>query len=294
MSEITVMCPHCGAALTGDSDFLGEEVGCPDCGNDFVAENFSEFFEGSESAPAGEESISARLKKFRLDPSLLKKGGSKSFLEDDDFEPQPSNDSVFTDTERGVKRPAAYRYQNSTNPGARRPAVSRRQSGKAASSSGTAAPASPAKRPVPVSRKKKSFDLLIAREGGSRIFRLDPWFWIFFSLGTLLLGAGVFNVLYAPGYEGEFKDWGGSVIYQPNSGRRGEALIGESALVAAKNTVVICEGLKHINRNISNIGTHYQGMHEMIVGFTLMFGSGFFFFCALISFLYSARLPAKE
>ena len=67
-----------------------------------------------------------------------------------------------------------------------------------------------------------------------------------------------------------------------------------SALVAAKNTVVICEGLKHINRNISNIGTHYQGTHEMIVGFALMFGSGFFFFCALISFLYSARLPAKE
>jgi len=259
MSEITIRCPFCGVSLSGDSDFLGEEVGCPDCGNNFIAKAFTGYFEESESVP------------------------------------HSSNDSVFTDTERGVKRPAAFRHQGSVERGAKRPAALRRQAGKSASFSGSMAPSSPAMRPVPVRRRKKSFDLLIAsRASGPRIFELNPWFWIFFSIGVLLFSAGIFNVLYAPGYDGEFKDWGGALIYQPNPKRKGDALVSDSAYVAAKNTVVICEGLKHINRNISNIGTHYLGMHEMVVGFAMIFGSGFFFFCALISFLYSARLPAEK
>ena len=301
MSEITIMCPYCGAALSGDSDFLGEEVGCPDCGNKFVAEAVTDFHEESVAAPAGEESVSASLKRFRLDPEVFKKIPPAESFEAQ----QDPNDSVFTDTERGVKRPAAFRRQSPHNhpgyPAAAhrtiKTAPPRRHTEKfvRASDDDEAASASPARKTVPAGgRKKKPLDQLLAGKSGTRVFELNPWFWIFFSIGVIMFSIGVFNVLNASEYDGEFKDWGGTRVYQPNSSRNGDISLGDPAFAAAKNTVVLCEGLKCINRNFGNIGSHYQGLQEMFIGFTLIFGSGFFFFCALISFLYSARLPEKE
>lgn len=305
MPEITIMCPYCGTSLSGDSSFLGDEVGCPDCGNKFIAEAASGSCEGPGPASAGEESVSASLKKFKFDPETLKNIRAAPAAEPFEAEQDP-NDSVFTDTERGVKRPAAFRRQSPHDPGPSaaahrtiRPAPTRRRMEKfaGASAEDEAAPAAfPARKTVPAGgRKNKPLDQILAGKSGSRVFELTAWFWIFFSIGVVMFSIGVFNVLNASEYDVEFRDWGGTRIYQPNSSRKGDISLGDPAFAAAKNTVVLCEGLKCINRNFGNIGSHYQGLQQMFLGFTLVFGSGFFFFCSLITFLYSARLPeAKE
>lgn len=152
MSEVTVMCPYCEASLTGDSDFLGEEVGCPDCGNSFIARISPGSY--GESEP-GAESVSASLKRFRFNPEAFKNIGAMSAAESYK-EQQDPNDSVFTDTERGVKRPAAYRRQNPHKSGfpapenrTSRPAAYRRQAESFARPSHAAASVPPAKRSIP-------------------------------------------------------------------------------------------------------------------------------------------------
>lgn len=172
-----------------------------------------------------------------------------------------------------------------------RPSAPRRQPEKSARFSGGSTPAG--KSVSTVGRKQKSFDQLLGLANAPRVFKLTSWFWIFFCFGAILFSIGVSYVLNASEYDGEFKDWGGTRIYQSNPSRKGDPS-SDPSFAAAKNTAVICEGLKYINRNFSNVGSHYQGLHEMFIGFTLIFGSGFFFFCALIAFLYSARMPAKE
>lgn len=126
------------------------------------------------------------------------------------------------------------------------------------------------------------------------MFKLNTAFWTFFSLGVIIFSLGVFIVFDASGYDGAYKDWGGSGIRVPDLKGKKEIPVGESSYAAARNTVVLSEGLKYINRNIANVGDHYQGLHEMFVGFMLILGSGFFFFCALIAFLYSAKLPEEK
>jgi len=168
----------------------------------------------------------------------------------------------------------------------------RRQPSKSAGPSGEGDPASPAKKTVPLaSRKKKSFDQRFGL-GTPRVFTLTSWFWTFFFLGVLVFSLGVFSIFDASGYDGLYRDWGSAIVRGSDMKKKWDASVGESSYAAAKNTAALCEGVKCINRNIGNIGSHYQGLHEMFLGFTLIFGSGFFFFCALISFLYSAKLPA--
>lgn len=252
MSDVTIRCPYCGTSLTGDSAYLGQEVGCPDCGKDFIASTGA----GPSGGPGPVSAESRPASSGR--PS--------------------SRDSVFTRTELAViKSP-----------------MPRRQPVKSAGFSGDGGggdPASPAKKTVPLaSRKKRSFDQRFGL-GTPRVFTLTSWFWTFFFIGVLVFSLGVFSIFDASGYDGSYRDWGSSAV-SSDVKKKWDASVGETSYAAAKNTAALCEGVKCINRNIGNIGSHYQGLHEMFLGFTLIFGSGFFFFCALISFLYSAKLPA--
>ena len=285
VSEVTIRCPHCDAALSGDSTFLGQEVGCPDCGNDFIAETDAGHAGGADFAPS--ESRSSGRRDFKFDPAAFKRGGAKpaenTFPEQGQGAASPAsrrreaNDSVFTKTELNIFKSV----------------IPRQQPSKSAGSSGSGVPAS-VKKTVPLAgRKKKSFDHRFGLET-PRIFTLTSWFWTFFFLGVLVFSLGVFTIFDASGYDGTYKNWGNAGIRRSDMKKKWEASAAESSYATAKNTAALCEGMECINQNIGNIGSHYQGLHEMFIGFTLIFGSGFFFFCALISFLYSATLPAAS
>lgn len=247
MSEVTISCPRCGTSLTGDSVYLGQEVGCPDCGHKFVAAT------GHSARPG---SVSAESRSF----SSRRRG---------------SYDSVFTRTELAVIESP----------------IPRRQPSKSVKSSDGGASASPAKRSVPGGGRKKSFDQRFGL-GALHVFKLTTAFWTFFFLGVLVFSLGVFCIFDASGFDGDYRDWGRAGGRGTEPAKKWDVSVSESSSVTAKNTAVLCEGLRFINRNVCNIGSHYHGLHEMFIGFMLIFGSGFFFFCALISFLYSAKLPA--
>ena len=38
MSEIAAKCPHCGASLTAQKEWVGMKMECPSCGKEFVLE----------------------------------------------------------------------------------------------------------------------------------------------------------------------------------------------------------------------------------------------------------------